>query len=178
MNITYTYYLPARPPMSRSGSSTSPALTRVPGKSRTRRLPPLLRSAWYGLNQAFRRRITHLDITPDQYTVLRNLAEAGSGGITQSELTRKMTSDPNTVASLVDRMEKAGLLHRETDLRDRRVRRLRLAPPGRRKFKSARDIAMQLQVEVLECLSSREQDHFIGILEKIADACQVAADAR
>ena len=36
-----------------------------------RRLPPLLRRSWYGLNQAFRRRIAHLDLTPDQFTVLR-----------------------------------------------------------------------------------------------------------
>ena len=31
------------------------------------RFPLLLRRAWYGLNQAFRRRIVHLGITPDQY---------------------------------------------------------------------------------------------------------------
>src|SRR5262245_3477920 len=62
-----------------------------------RRLPPLLRRAWYGLNQAFRRRIAALGLTPDQFTVLRTLLE--SGGITQSELTHAMTSDPNTVAS-------------------------------------------------------------------------------
>ena len=36
----------------------------APGR---RRLPILLRHAWYGLNQAFRRRIAHLDITPDQF---------------------------------------------------------------------------------------------------------------
>ena len=30
------------------------------------RFPLLLRRAWYGLNQAFRRRIVHLGITPDQ----------------------------------------------------------------------------------------------------------------
>ena len=40
-----------------------------------RRLPPLLRRAWYSLNQAFRRRIAHLDITPNQFTILRWLLE-------------------------------------------------------------------------------------------------------
>src|SRR2546430_15689856 len=79
----------------------------APGR---RRLPILLRHAWYGLNQAFRRRVAHLDITPDQFTVMRTLLE--SGGITQSELTERMSSDPNTVASLLERMEKSGLLER------------------------------------------------------------------
>ena len=73
-----------------------------------RRLPPLLRRAWYGLNQAFRRRIAHLEITPDQFTVLRTLLE--HDGITQRELTHLISSDPNTVASLLERMEAAGLI--------------------------------------------------------------------
>src|SRR5438132_12789497 len=75
-----------------------------------RRLPLLLRRAWYGLNQALRRRIAHLGITPDQFTVMRTLLE--NEGVTQRELTRLMSSDPNTVTSVLDRMEKAGLVQR------------------------------------------------------------------
>ena len=74
-----------------------------------RRLPPLLRRAWYGLNQAFRRRIAHLGITPDQFTVMRTLLEGDPRGLSQRELTQSMTSDPNTVASLLHRMEQAAL---------------------------------------------------------------------
>src|SRR5437667_2877036 len=83
-----------------------------------RRLPPLLRRAWYGLNQAFRRRIAHLGVTPDQFTVMRTLLE--NEGITQRELTELMSSDPNTVASLLERMEKAGLVARQAHEKDRR----------------------------------------------------------
>src|SRR5690349_15855770 len=97
-----------------------------------RRLPPLLRRAWYGLNQAFRRRIAHLGLTPDQFTVLRTLIE--QEGITQSQLTATMTSDPNTVASLVNRMEKAGLISRETHERDRRANRLRVSRQGNTRY--------------------------------------------
>src|SRR5437870_10543709 len=95
-----------------------------------RRLPILLRQAWYGLNQAFRRRIAHLGITPDQFTVMRTLLE--SGGITQSGLTEQMSSDPNTVASLLERMEKSGLLERRQHEKDRRAHRLHLQPTGKR----------------------------------------------
>ncbi len=70
-----------------------------------KRLPLLLRRAWYGLNQAFRRQISHAGATPDQFTVLRTLSEGDPDGLTQSELTRSMSSDPNTVASLLKRME-------------------------------------------------------------------------
>ena len=41
-----------------------------------KRLPVLLRRAWYGLNQAFRQRIAHLDLTPDQFCILRWLSRA------------------------------------------------------------------------------------------------------
>lgn len=75
-----------------------------------KRLPLLLRRAWYGLNQAFRRQISHAGATPDQFTVLRTLSEGNPDGLTQSELTRSMSSDPNTVASLLKRMEDKDLL--------------------------------------------------------------------
>jgi len=151
----------------------------VPEESGTlvdRRLPPLFRRAWYSLNQAFRRRIAHLDLTPDQYTVLRNLFEAGPQGVTQSELASNMSSDPNTVASLVDRMERADLLHRQTDPDDRRARRLRLAPDGRKKFRLALSLANQLQREVLAPLSPTEAAYFFTVLDKIATACRNAAE--
>src|SRR5437764_4423200 len=101
----------------------------APGR---RRLPILLRHAWYGLNRAFRRRIAHLGITPDQFTVMRTLLEHED--ITQRELTKLMSSDPNTVASLLARMEHAELLQRRSHEKDRRAHRLQLKPAGRRKY--------------------------------------------
>src|SRR3954471_18021946 len=92
-------------------SRRSSALLAIDSPER-RRLPLLLRQSWYGLNQAFRRRIAHLGITPDQFTVLRTLIEGDQKGLTQSELAEKMSSDPNTVASLLERMESAELLER------------------------------------------------------------------
>ena len=40
-----------------------------------RRLPVLLRRAWFGLNQAFRRQIAEAGLTPGQFTALRTLIE-------------------------------------------------------------------------------------------------------
>src|SRR5262245_56548033 len=103
-----------------------------------RRLPILLRHPWHGLNQASRRRIVYLNITPDQFTVMRTLLE--SGPITQRMLTESMSSDPNTVASLLERMEKSGLLERRPHEKDRRAHRLHLLPAGKRKYQEAREI--------------------------------------
>lgn len=140
-----------------------------------RRLPVLLRRAWYGLNQAFRRRIAHLGITPDQFTVMRTLLE--QDGITQRELAHLISSDPNTVASLVNRMEKAGLLERETHERDRRANRLRLAAQGRILYEAARVLAVELQTEVLAAVPASRREQFLEDLNHLADACRLAAQS-
>lgn len=139
-----------------------------------RRLPLLLRRSWYGLNQAFRRRIAHLGITPDQFTVMRTLLEHDN--ITQRELTRFMTSDPNTIASLLERMEKARLIERQTNERDRRANFIRLEPLGRERYEAARQIAVALQTEILAELPQRSREPFLRHLDALSEACRLAAE--
>ncbi len=140
-----------------------------------RRLPPLLRAAWYGLNQSLRRRIAHTGVTPDQFTVLRSLLEADAGGITQRELTRLITSDPNTVASLLERMEKAGLVARQPHESDRRAHRIKLLAVGKKKYTEIREIAVALQTEALGVLPEDRREEFLENLARVADACRTAA---
>jgi DNA-binding MarR family transcriptional regulator len=140
-----------------------------------RRLPPLLRRAWYGLNQAFRRRIAHLQITPDQFTVMRTLLEGDPCGITQRELTHRMSSDPNTVASLLHRMDEAGLVERKRHEKDRRAHRILLREAGQKKYETARQIAVLLQGEVLAVLPRARREEFLRHLDLVSDACRVAA---
>lgn len=132
----------------------------------------LLRHAWYGLNQAFRRRIAHLDLTPDQYTALRILAEREPHGITQAELTVLMASDPNTIASLALRMEKADLIRRLPHPEDRRARLIVLQPAGNERFRQARRAALRLQREILEAVKPNRRKSFLRELELISQACQ------
>lgn len=139
-----------------------------------RRLPLLLRRAWYGLNQAFRRRIAHLRLTPDQFTVIRTLLE--SEGITQRELAQRMSSDPNTIAALVERMEQAGLIQREPHQKDRRAHCLRLTARGRSKYLKARALAIQMQSEILSVLPAEVRERFLADLDRVAEECRKAAD--
>ena len=141
-----------------------------------RRLPPLLRRAWYSLNQAFRRRIAHLEITPDQFTALRTLLESDPAGVTQRDLAQLMTSDPNTVGSLLERMESAGLVARKPHEKDRRAHRIQLTAAGRRKYLAARKIAIALQSEVLLVLPEAAREPFLEQLALVADACRKTAE--
>jgi DNA-binding MarR family transcriptional regulator len=142
-----------------------------------RRLPPLLRRAWYSLNQTFRKRVAHLDITPDQYSVLRWLQEGDPRGLTQQALTELMASDPNTITSIVYRMEKAGLISRHPHESDRRARRVRLERKGSEVFQTALGLAKELQEQVLESLPVSRRETFLRDLERVADACLAAQSA-
>lgn len=139
-----------------------------------RRLPPLLRRCWYGLNQAFRKRLATLGLTPNQFTVLRWLEEDDGGGVRQSEICSRMASDPNTIAALVERMQSDGMVKRKVDPTDRRARLISSTAKGRRTYAKARPIAVDLQEEVLQAIPVGERERLLEQIEILSDACQLA----
>ena len=145
-------------------ASTSPSVE-------VKRLPPLLRRAWYGLNQVFRQRVAHLSITPDQFSILRWLNEGDVAGLTQRQITDLMASDPNTITSTLARMQKAGLIAREPHEKDRRAKRVKLRAEGRRTFLQAQELALELQTQVLSVLPVERRESFLIDLERIANRC-------
>jgi len=136
-----------------------------------KRLPVLLRRAWYGLNQAFRHRVAHLGVTPDQFSILRWLIEGDPQGLTQRTLTDLMASDPNTITSTLMRMEKSKLITRAPHEHDKRANRVKILPAGRRTFEKARKVAMELQEAILMALPAARRTKFLEELEAIADSC-------
>ena len=142
-----------------------------------RRLPILLRRAWFGLNQAFRRRLAHTGMTPDQFTTLRTLEENRARRPTQSELARLLASDPNTIASLLERMAGAGWIARTRHEQDRRAWRISLLPEGRKKYLEVRQIAVELQTELMAGWPERRREEFLENLQSLADRCREAEEA-
>jgi len=147
-----------------------------PSNLAQKRLPVLLRRAWYGLNQAFRKRLATLGITPDQFSILRWISEGDPQGLTQRAITDLMASDPNTITSTLARMEKARLIERRPHESDKRAHRVRLRPQGRRVFETARELAIQLQKQVLSALPEADRERFLEAMELIADACAAATE--
>jgi len=155
----------------------SEASRRLPVDSpERRRLPLLLRRAWYGLNQAFRHLTTQVGITPDQFTVLRTLHEHDPLELTQSDLAERMSSDPNTIASLLRRMEQQGLIERRANPEDRRAHSLALTEAGQRKYGQVRRRAVGLQKTILSALPESSREPFLAQLELIGNACRQAAE--
>ena len=107
---------------------------------------------------------------------MRTLLEGDPRGLTQRELTNLITSDPNTVASLLQRMEAAGLVERRPHEKDKRAHRIHLQAEGRRRYESARQIAVLLQGLVLSVLPEARREEFLEDLALVADACKAAAE--
>jgi len=151
--------------------------TPIPAATHRRRLAPLLRRTWYSLNQTFRRRIAHAGLTPDQFSVLRWLGEGHPKGTTANELCELMTSDPNTMAALIRRMGRMGLVTRQSHETDGRAQRIRATAKGRRTFEGIRQVALDLQTEILSVLPAGERHEFLDKLEQLAHRCRALLDA-
>ena len=86
--------------------------------------------------------------------------------ITQKDLKRLMFTDANTIAALVKRMEKHGLIERSRHPFDQRKKILKATAKGRRLYQRGREIAENLEQSLLQGFSPEEKNDFIRILMK------------
>lgn len=91
----------------------------------------------FGLVQSLRQHmldvVAELGLTPAQAAAVRNLYQPRS----QRELANRLELDASSVTDIADQLEDRGLLERQIDPNDRRVRLLKLTPEGealRREF--------------------------------------------
>lgn len=137
----------------------------------SKRFPLLLRSAWFGLNQSFRIRIKPLGLTPDQFTVLRWLHEKKAECIRQSDLAQLMSSDNNTITSVINRMEKNGWVKRAPHIHDQRAKRLVIQDAGEALYFKGQAIAHELENEIMSSLSEAERLMYLEFMQKVSQAC-------
>jgi DNA-binding MarR family transcriptional regulator len=77
-------------------------------------------------------------LTMSRYDVLMQLDTAG-GRLRLSDLAASVVLSPSGLSKLLDRMEAAGLIRREPDLRDARATFARMTPKGRSAVRRARE---------------------------------------
>ena len=105
-----------------------------------------------------------IGLTPALFAVL-NYLEAHEGAI-QQEVGSAMGIDPSTMVSLVDELERAGLAKRRPHPRDRRAREVLITPKGRRALKRGRELAAEVEDDVLQGLSHAERRQLVVLMRK------------
>src|SRR5262245_21099521 len=105
-----------------------------------------------------------IGLTPALFAVL-NYLQANEGAI-QQQIGSAMGIDPSTMVALVDQLEGAGLARRRPLPQDRRAREVLITAKGRRALKRARELAKEVEDDVLQGLSAGERSELVALLRK------------
>ena len=119
---------------------------------------------WRVTHTRFAEALEPLGLTTALFALL-NVLGTREGAI-QQELGAAMGIDPSTMVSLIDQLEAAGLARRRPRPTDRRAREVVITPKGRRALERARELAMQVEAEVLGGLSGAERRQLLALLRR------------
>lgn len=112
-----------------------------------------------------RERLRPLGLHVRSYSVLALSATAT--GRTQREVAEYLDLDPSQVVSLVDELEKAGLVIREVVPGDRRSKLVRATPQGVELLPAARAATSSAEAEALAALAPAERETLLELLQKV-----------
>jgi DNA-binding MarR family transcriptional regulator len=109
-----------------------------------------------------------IDLTPALFAIL-NFLRAREGTI-QQEIGSAMGIDPSTMVALIDQLEDAGLAKRRPRPTDRRAREVVITAKGHRMLERGRQIAMEVEDEVLRGLTATERAQLLALLRRALSA--------
>ncbi|WP_020653858.1 MarR family winged helix-turn-helix transcriptional regulator [Massilia niastensis] len=117
---------------------------------------------------AFLQETDGFSITPVQYAALQ--AVAHSPGIDQRSVARGIGFDTSTIGEVIDRLEKRGLLTRNADPNDRRVRLLTTTAEGDGLLADIAPAVLRVQELILDPLPREERAEFVRMLKQLVFA--------
>jgi DNA-binding MarR family transcriptional regulator len=108
------------------------------------------------------------DLTPRQFAVL--VAVAQHEGLSQTQLVDRTGIDRSTLADIIRRMLKKGLLQRRRTREDARAYAVKLTDEGWRVLRSTEPKARRVDERILEALPAQQRDRFLDDLNTIVQA--------
>jgi DNA-binding MarR family transcriptional regulator len=135
----------------------------------------LLHRAGQCAEDLFHVQIRDRDLTPRQLAVL--LTVARTEGLSQTGLVTRTGIDRSTLADVVRRMQRKGLLQRRRTKEDARAYAVTLTEEGRRALRMAEPVAKKVDARILDALPVRQRGQFIGELLAIVAAFEKPAPA-
>ena len=114
------------------------------------------------------------DLTPRQYAIL--VAVSLNEGLSQTDLVELTGVDRSTLADIVRRMLKKGLLQRRRTKEDARAYAVRLTEEGWRVLKTAEPTVKRVDDRLLAALPTKQREQFLADLASIVSALDAAGD--
>jgi len=128
----------------------------------------LLHRAGQCASDIFQNELGEEALTPRQYAVL--VAVSQNEGLSQTHLVEKTGVDRSTLADIVRRMLKKGLLQRRRTKDDARAYAVKLTDEGWRVLKAADPLARRVDDKILAVLPSQQRERFLQDLRAIIEA--------
>jgi MarR family 2-MHQ and catechol resistance regulon transcriptional repressor len=105
------------------------------------------------------------DLTYSQFAVLEALYHLGH--MTQGEISRKILKSTSNITTVIDNLERNGLVRRERDAKDRRVIHVHLTGAGTSKVEAVFPDHIAVLVEIFSILSATEQQTLGALCKKL-----------
>jgi DNA-binding MarR family transcriptional regulator len=131
----------------------------------------LLHRAGQCAGDVFQGEIGQSDLTPRQYAILLTVSQ--NEGLSQTDLVARTGVDRSTLADVVRRMLKKGLLQRRRTKEDARAYAVRLTEQGWRVLKSCEPLAKRVDDRILEALPIKNRDQFLADLLTIIESLTI-----
>ncbi len=128
----------------------------------------LLHRAGQCAGDIFQSEMASGDLTPRQYAVLVTVAH--NEGLSQTNLVDRTGIDRSTLADIIRRMLKKGLIQRRRTKEDARAYAVRLSEEGWKTLKSAEPMAKRIDDKIMAALPNSNRERFLQDLNVIVAA--------
>ncbi len=126
-----------------------------------------LKTTWDAIEDEFAMHFARYGLSSAKFNALIHLYMAGDRGLTQSELGKKVLAARPTISGLIERLEKDGLVVRNTDPADKRVFRVCLTNRAVALISAFLPVHNDYMHKTMSALDRQEKEVLISLLEKI-----------
>ena len=123
----------------------------------------------------FSKEVGNSSLTPRQFTVLSTVEQ--NEGLSQTDLVHKTGIDRSTLADMISRLLKRGLLARKRTESDARANSVRITAAGRKALNGAMASVKKAETALMAALPASKRADFLKNLRLIADAGAAAEAA-
>jgi DNA-binding MarR family transcriptional regulator len=128
----------------------------------------------YATSGGFGSLMASFGLEPRHFAVLRAVGEAG--GQSQQAVAQRLNIPASTMVSLLDHMEREGLIERRPHPTDRRTRLPHLTDRGGQILDQAVRVGADWEEKICSGLSGDERDTLLALLRRVAANIGVATD--
>jgi len=114
------------------------------------------------------------ELTPSQFAVLEALYHLGP--MSQGEVSAKLLKSGSNLTTVIDNLERDGLVQRVRDLKDRRVIRVHLTEDGKSRIEKVLPGHITALVDTFSVLTAGEQETLGNLCKKLGTGNKLTTD--